>query len=349
MERYVYHVAPEHGPRVVAIGGGTGLSTLLRGLKLYTKQITAIVTVADDGGGSGVLRQDLGMPPPGDIRHCMEALANVEPLMAQLLQYRFREGGLAGQSFGNLLLAALNGIMPTFDQAVEGMSQVLAITGRILPVTTENVQLEAEFENGATVLGESHIGPCKREQDCRIHRVRLLPETAKALPAAMEAIEKAEMIVFAPGSLYTSIIPNLLVDGIVDAIRRSDALKVYACNIMTQEGETEGYTVSDHILALFHHSYAGLFNLCLTNSGAIPQAIVQRYNAVGSEVMFCDKEACEALGVEIVSRPVATVENNRVRHNPGHLARELMALHAERTIRLAGATKQQVPRYKREK
>ena len=345
---YVYHVAPEHGPRVVAIGGGTGLSTLLRGLKLYTKHITAIVTVADDGGGSGVLRHDLGMPPPGDIRHCMEALANVEPLMGQLLQYRFREGGLAGQSFGNLLLAALNGIMPTFDQAVEGMSQVLAITGRILPVTTENVQLKAEFENGTSIVGESVIGVFKKEQNCRIKQVRLLPETAAALPAAIEAIEKAEMIIFAPGSLYTSIIPNLLVNGIVDAIRRSDALKVYACNIMTQEGETEGYTVSDHIRALFNHSCDGLFHLCLTNNGTLPQSVVEKYRQTGAEVMLCDKEACETLGVEIISRAVATVDNGRVRHNPGHLARELMALHAERTIRVAGANKKQIPRYRRE-
>jgi len=334
MERYVYQVAPEHGAKVVAIGGGTGLSTMLRGLKLYTKQLTAIVTVADDGGGSGVLRQDLGMPPPGDIRHCMEALANVEPLMAQLLRYRFREGGLAGQSFGNLILAALNGIMPSFEQAVEGMSQVLAITGRILPVTTENVLLEAEFENGNTVLGESKICRFKKEQDCRIRRVRLLPENPPALQAAIEAIEEAEMIIFAPGSLYTSIIPNLLVDGIAEAVRRSDALKVYACNIMTEPGETEGYTVSDHIRALFRHSYHGLFNLCLTNSGAIPQGVLQRYQQEGAETIFCDREACEALGVEIVSRPVATVENGFVRHNPGHLARELMSLHAERTIRV---------------
>ena len=349
MDRYVYQIAPEHGPKVVAIGGGTGLSTLLRGLKRYTKHITAIVSVADDGGGSGVLRQEMGMPPPGDIRHCMEALANVEPLMAQLLQYRFKEGGLAGQSFGNLLLAALNGIMPTFDQAVEGMSQVLAITGRILPVTTENVALEAEFENGATILGESKICQAKKLQDCRIRRVRLLPEDPPALQAAIDAIGEAEMIVFAPGSLYTSIIPNLLVDGIVEAVRRSDALKVYACNIMTEAGETEGYTASDHIRALFRHSYAGLFNLCLTNSGSIPQSVLLRYQQEGSEAIFCDKEACEALGVEIISRPVATVENGYVRHNPGHLARELMSLHAERTIRVVGATTRQESRYQREK
>ena len=346
MERYLYQVAPEHGAKVVAIGGGTGLSTLLRGLKLYTKHLTAIVTVADDGGGSGVLRQEMGMPPPGDIRHCMEALANVEPLMGQLLQYRFKEGGLAGQSFGNLILAALNGILPTFDQAVEGMSQVLAITGRILPVTTENVLLEAEFENGATVLGESRICQFKKEQDCRIRCVRLLPEKPPALQAAITAIEEAEMIVFAPGSLYTSIIPNLLVDGIVDAVRRSDALKVYACNIMTEAGETEGYTVSDHIRALFRHSYPGLFNLCLTNSGSIPQAILQRYQQEGAEAIFCDKDACEALGVEIITRSVATVENGYVRHNPGHLARELMALHAERTIRVVD---QKSSRYQRER
>lgn len=348
MERYLSHIAPEHGPRVVAIGGGTGLSTLLRGLKLYTRQITAIVSVADDGGGSGVLRQDLGMPPPGDIRHCMEALANVEPLMSQLLQYRFKEGGLAGQSFGNLLLAALDGIMPTFDQAVAGMSQVLAITGKILPVTNENVLLEAELENGVRILGESIIPDRKKEENCRIRQMRLQPEHPQALPAAVEAIERAEMIVLAPGSLYTSIIPDLLVDGIVDAIRRSDALKIYACNIMTQEGETEGYTASDHIRALFRHSCPGLFSLCLTNSAPLPQSVLQRYGKVGAEAVFCDREACDALGVEIISRPLATVENGRVRHNPGHLARELMALHAERTIRLAD-NGIRLSRYQREK
>ena len=181
------------GPKIVAIGGGTGLSTMLRGLKLHTRNLTAIVTVADDGGGSGVLREDLGMPPPGDIRHCMEALANAEPVMEQLLSYRFPSGSgrLTGQSFGNLILAALNGIYPSFDEAVARMSEVLAISGRILPVTNENVQLEATFENGTSVVGESKIFQFKKEQDCRIRSVRLLPERPAALPAAVEAIEEA--------------------------------------------------------------------------------------------------------------------------------------------------------------
>ena len=230
----------------MAIGGGTGLSTMLRGLKRHTNNLTAIVTVADDGGGSGVLRQELGMPPPGDIRNCLEALANVEPLMSELLHYRFTEGSLRGQSFGNLFLAALNGISGSFDQAVSRMSQVLAITGTVLPVTTANVQLEAEFENGARVLGESKIFYCKKREDCRIRRVRLLPERPPALAPAIAAIEEADMILLGPGSLYTSIIPNLLVDGIAEAILRSDALKIYIANVMTQEGETEGYSNSDH-------------------------------------------------------------------------------------------------------
>ena len=171
------------GPRIVAIGGGTGLSTMLRGLKSRTRSLTAIVTVADDGGGSGMLRQDLGMPPPGDIRHCMEALANAEPVMQQLLTYRFPEGSgnLTGQSFGNLILAALNGISDSFDQAVARMSEVLAISGRVLPVTNENVALEATFENGTRVLGESKISAFKKEQDCRIESVRLLPEHPKVI------------------------------------------------------------------------------------------------------------------------------------------------------------------------
>ena len=334
MESYLYRIPPEQGPRVTVIGGGTGLSTLLRGLKLYTKNLTAVVTVADDGGGSGMLRHDLGMLPPGDVRSCLEALANTEPLMQRLMHYRFTEGTLAGQSFGNLFLAALSEILPSFDQAVESLSQILAITGRVLPVTNENVRLVAELENGARVAGESSISGCNRRHGCRIRRVRLRPAGAQALPAVLEAIREADMVVLGPGSLYTSIIPNLLVGGVVDAIMDSGALKVYVCNVMTQAGETEGYTAADHIRALFDHAWPGLFDICLTSDSPIPRSIAERYLAEGAEPLLCDREACEALGVEVISRPVASVENDLVRHNPGHLARELMALHAERNMRL---------------
>ena len=290
------------GPRIVAIGGGTGLSTMLRGLKSRTRSLTAIVTVADDGGGSGMLRQDLGMPPPGDIRHCMEALANAEPVMQQLLTYRFPEGSgnLTGQSFGNLILAALNGISDSFDQAVARMSEVLAISGRVLPVTNENVALEATFENGTRVLGESKISAFKKEQDCRIESVRLLPEHPKALPEAVRAIGEAELILLGPGSLYTSVIPNLLVDGIADAVRTSDALKIYICNIMTQDGETEGMTASDHVKALLDHSGPGLVDLCLCNSAPVRPGLVERYREEDAAPIVVEEQDCRIESVRLL-------------------------------------------------
>ncbi len=333
----LYHGPSGKGPRIVAIGGGTGLSTMLRGLKRYTNNITAIVTVADDGGGSGVLRQELGMLPPGDIRNCLEALANVEPLMSDLLHYRFTEGSLRGQSFGNLFLAALNGISGSFEQAVSRMSQVLAITGRVLPVTNVDVQLEAEFENGARVLGESKIFFCKKQEQCRILRVRLLPERPTALPEALDAIHNADMILLGPGSLYTSIIPNLLVDGITEAILATDALKIYVGNVMTQEGETEGYSHADHIRALFEHSAPGLFSLSLVNSLHIPEQVCQRYALEGAEPVRMDRQACAALGVELISRPVSSVINGYVRHDGELLAAALLELHARSCVRIAGA------------
>ena len=328
---------PRSGPRIVAIGGGTGLSTMLRGLKEYTSNLTAIVTVADDGGGSGVLRQELGILPPGDIRNCLEALANTEPLMRQLMHYRFTEGSLAGQSFGNLFLAALNGISPSFDEAVARMSQVLAITGRVLPVTTADVQLEAQLENWDRVVGESNIFYCKKREARRIQKVRLLPEHPRALPCALEAIAQADMIVFGPGSLYTSIIPNLLVDGIVDTVRRSDALKVYVANVMTQDGETEGYTLSDHIRAMFQHAGGGgLFSLCLVNDAIIPPDLVASYAQEGAEPLRLDRPACQGLGVEVVARPLVSLEGGLVRHDPRRLAAALLDLHSQRSVRLAG-------------
>ncbi|MEF9972027.1 MAG: YvcK family protein, partial [Oscillospiraceae bacterium] len=214
---------PAVEPRVVVIGGGTGLSNMLRGLKRYTGKLTAIVTMADDGGGSGTLRDELGMPPPGDIRNCLQALANTEPTMEQLLSYRFKDGCLKGQSMGNLFLAALNDISGSFDEAVRKMSEVLAITGRVLPVTTEDVRLFASFDDGTEVLGESKIMAHKKSGDRRISRVNLIPENPPALQDSIDAISQAELILLGPGSLYTSIIPNLLTAGITEAIASSDA------------------------------------------------------------------------------------------------------------------------------
>ena len=320
----------ENGPRIVAIGGGTGLSTMLRGLKKYTKNLTAIVTVADDGGGSGVLRREIGMPPPGDIRNCMESLANVEPIMEQLLTYRFRDGSLSGQSFGNLLLAALNGITASFEEAVAQMSQVLAITGRVLPVTGADVQLEAVFENGSRVVGESSIFSFKKEQDCRIHHVALIPEHPKALPAALEAICQADLIILGPGSLYTSIIPNLLVDGVVEEICRARALKLYVCNIMTQDGETEGYTAADHVCALLEHGAPGLVDVCLANSEEVRQGLVERYQREDAAPLLVDRERVEQMGLELVERPVASHTSNYARHSQTRLAQAIMEIYDQR-------------------
>lgn len=318
------------GPRIVAIGGGNGLSTMLRGLKTHTRNLTAIVTVADDGGGSGMLRQDLGMPPPGDIRNCMQALANVEPVMEQLLAYRFTEGSLTGQSFGNLLLAALNGISDSFDRAVARMSEVLAITGRVLPVTNSDVQLEAVFENGSRVIGESKIFQFKKEQNCRIEHVRLLPEHPPALPEALRAIEQADLILLGPGSLYTSVIPNLLVDGIVDAVCASPALKLYICNIMTQDGETEGMTAAEHVAAVLRHGAPGLVDICLANSAVVRPGLVERYRMEDAAPITVDRAAVEALGVELIERPLSSETSDFARHSVTRLAQAILEIYRDR-------------------
>ncbi len=313
-------------PRIAVIGGGHGLATMLRGLKLYTKNITAIVTVADDGGGSGTLRDELGMLPPGDIRNCILALANTEPAMERLLDYRFTEGSLAGQSFGNLFLAALNGISDTFDQAVRRMGEVLAITGRVLPVTNQSVHLEAEFENGETVLGESKIFYAKKQTDSPIRRVRLVPEHPKALPESIDALLGADLIVLGPGSLYTSVIPNLLVDGIAEAIVCSRALKVFVLNIMTQDGETEGYAGPDHLRALLAHGGDGLVDVCLANSEPVPPVLAESYRAEGAEPLAICADEIERMGVRVVTAPLLAHGDLYVRHDTRRLAQTLIEL-----------------------
>ena len=319
------------GPEIVVIGGGTGLSTMLRGLKRQSENITAIVTVADDGGGSGMLRQDLGMPPPGDVRNCIQALANTEPTMEKLLGYRFTEGSLKGQSFGNLFLAALNGMSGTFDEAVRKMSEVLAITGRVLPVTNENVYLAAEFDDGSEILGESKIADFKKSLGARILRVRLIPERPPALPQVIEAINAADMIVLGPGSLYTSIMPNLLTEGVAQAVAESDAFKVYVLNVMTQDGETEGYTASDHIGALFSNSGERLFDWCLANDREIPAELREKYEKEGAEPVYVDEREVHELGVGLLRAPVAGWASGYVRHDPDALAKELLRLYLEKS------------------
>ena len=324
----------ERGPKIVAIGGGTGLSTMLRGLKKYTRNLTAIVTVADNGGGSGMLRQDLGMPPPGDIRHCMESLANTEPIMEKLLTYRFTEGVLAGQSFGNLILAALNGVTGSFEAAVAEMSHVLAITGRVVPVTSADVQLEAVFENGARVVGESQIAACKKEQDCRIHHVALIPDHPRATPAAIAAIGEADLILLGPGSLYTSVIPNLLVEGVARAVAQADAPKLYICNIMTQDGETEGYTAADHLEALLVHGAPGLLDLCLANTAPVDPGLLEKYREEDAAPLNVDRERIAKLGLELVERPVASERGSYARHDPDRLARAILEIYRRRAMRI---------------
>ena len=326
------------GPKIAAIGGGTGLSTMLRGLKKYTDRLTAIVTVADDGGGSGVLRREMGILPPGDVRQCMQALANTEPVMEQLLGYRFPEGQLKGQSFGNLLLAALNGMAGSFEEAVAMMGQVLAISGRVLPVTNADVQLEAVFENGARVVGESHIFNAKKQQDCRIHHVSLVPEHPKALPDALHAISEADLILLGPGSLNTSVIPNLLVDGVADTIRASHAQKFYICNIMTQDGETEGYTAADHLAALLRHGTADMVELCLANSSPIPPELAERYRAEGAEALTVARERLAQMGIELVERPLAAPSGDVARHDPDALASAVLDIYRARAVHIYGGS-----------
>lgn len=312
-------------PRIAAIGGGHGLSSMLRGLKRYTKYITAIVTVADDGGGSGMLREDLGMLPPGDIRNCIMALANTEPTMEQLLNYRFTEGSLTGQSFGNLFLAAMNGISGSFDEAVQRMGDVLAITGRVLPVTNQNVYLEAEFDNGSRTLGESKIFYAKKINDCRIRQVRLVPEHPQALQDSIDAILQADIIVIGPGSLYTSIIPNFLVDGICEAIRASGAVREYILNIMMQDGETDGYTGEDHVRALLEHAGGGVIDVCIANNAPVPEKWLTPYRQEGVGQIELDREKIEALGVALREFPLC-LPGRYIRHDPDALSRAILSV-----------------------
>lgn len=312
----------EKGFRIVVVGGGTGLSTLLHGLKEYTSNITAIVTVADDGGSSGRLRQDMGVLPPGDIRNCLVALADAEPLMGKLFQFRFGEGTeLKGHSFGNLFITAMSKVTGDFDAAIKESSKVLAIRGSVVPSTLEKVTLTAEHADGSKTVGESKIPDAKSP----IRKVYLNPVNCKATNEAVDAIRKADTIVLGPGSLYTSIMPNLLVERIRQEIASSRAVKIYICNVMTQQGETDGYKASDHLRAIVEHTVPGIVNYCIINTAKVPQDLQAKYEAEGSYPVVPDTENLKKMKCKTVEAHLISAKD-LIRHDPGKLAKMIVDL-----------------------
>jgi len=312
----------DSGERVVAIGGGTGLSTMLRGLKHYSSNITAIVTMADDGGSSGMLREH-GMLPPGDLRNCIAALAEAEPLMMKLFQHRFEGlGVLKGHSVGNLIVAAMFEMTGDFDQAVRETSKVLAIRGRVLPSTLEDVRLGAELKDGTRIEGQVNVNKAEN-----IASVFLIPAQVGALPSVVKAIEEAEIIVIGPGSLFTSIIPNLLVPEIAGAIKASRAPKIYVCNVMTQPSETKDFSAGDHVRALIHHIGKGVITHVLLNSGKVPADVLARYETGGAKFIAPEETEIEMLGVRPIHGAFVDV-SNVVRHNPQKLSAAIFRLAA---------------------
>jgi uncharacterized cofD-like protein len=314
------------GRRVVAIGGGTGLPVVLTALKRYlggrVTALTAVVTVTDDGGSSGRLREEFQVLPPGDIRNCLVALADVEPLMAELFQFRFPgEGGLAGHNFGNLFLAALTQVTGNFLQAIRISGKVLAVRGTILPSTLDVVRLGADLADGRRVVGESQI----RRQGAAIRRVFLEPADTRALPEVLEAIAHAHVIVLAPGSLYTSLIPNLLVGGIADALRAAAALKIGVANLMTEPGETDGMSLGDHLEALYAHGGRGVLDGIVAHGRRFPADVVARYARAGAMPVTADRERVRALGVWVTEADLAG-PTELARHHPEKLGRILARL-----------------------
>lgn len=329
------HRRGENGIRVVAIGGGTGLSTLLKGLKRHTvtgaekphdssyiSDLTAVVTVSDDGGSSGRLRRELNMLPPGDVRNCLVAVSEDENLLSKLFQYRFSSSGdLEGHSFGNLFLAALTAMTGDFAVAVKKASEILATRGHILPATSANVELEAIMDDGSHVRGETRITASEK----RVMELTMVPAHPEPLPQALQAIAQADVITVGPGSLFTSLIPNLLVRGIPEAIAASRAVKVFICNLMTEANESLHMSASDHIMAIYAHAGHGLFNYALVNSAPVSRRMLEKYAKEQAEPVMCDIPLIESLGVKCIAGNFLE-ERDVVRHATDRLARELLRL-----------------------
>ena len=308
------------GPAITVVGGGHGLSVLLRGIKQATSNVTAVVTVADDGGSSGRLREELGMIPPGDLRNCLVALADTEPLMEKLFQHRFEgDSQLSGHSFGNLFIAAMAQVTGDVETALKESSKVLAVKGRVLPASKEFVRLDAIMEDGSIVCGESKIP----EANKKIHRVKLFPEHVEAVQSSLDARRDAEAIVLGPGSLYTSIMPNLLVEGIGDALCRSRAVKIYICNVMTQPGETDGYTASMHVKAILDHAGRNAVDYVICNSTPVPEDLKKKYAEAGAYPVIVDEDVLKALGVGVIKADLIT-NHDAIHHDPKKLAESVM-------------------------
>jgi len=318
--------------KIVAVGGGTGLSILLRGLKEVSTEITAVVTVADDGGGSGVLREDLGMLPPGDVRNCILALANEEPVLQDLFQFRFQEGRLKGQNFGNLMIAAMTGISESFSSAIKKTSDIFAITGEVFPVSEDDLVLYAKLTDGTTIVGESNIPLEAIKRDKPIDKIWIEPSDARTHATIIDRIKNADVITIGPGSLYTSIIPNLLVDGIVEAINTCHAEVFYVCNMMTQPGETDNMTAGDHLKAIFKHTKLRKIHYIIVDSGEIDSEAKDRYKSEYAEhvVVTADDKIWFATNtIEMIEGHFIDIKKGYIRHDALKISQEIIN-HVER-------------------
>ncbi len=321
-------------PKIVVIGGGTGLPVLLRGLKQYPVDITAIVTVADDGGSSGRIREDLEIPPPGDIRNVLAALSDVEPLVEKMFQHRFVQSNeLSGHSLGNLILAAMTNITGDFVHAIQEMSKVLNVRGKVLPATNQAIVLHAEMEDGSIVSGESRIP----EAGKKIKKVFLSPADVQPLSETTTAIREADLIVVGPGSLYTSILPNLLVPRLGMEVCNAKARKVYVCNLMTQAGETLHYSASDHVKAIYEHLQCACLDTILVNNEEVPRQMKLRYKEESAQPVHFDVANLLELGLDVVQEQIMTFEKEYIRHDTKKVAEILYDLLIEETQSLYGS------------
>lgn len=313
--------------KIVAIGGGSGISTILSGIKKYTSKVSAIISVSDNGGSTGRLRNDLGIIAPGDIRNCLVSLANTDTYMKKLFDYRFPEGELKGHCFGNIFLAALDGVFNDFGKAIYKTGEILSITGKVYPLTLENTSLIAQLENGMIVRGESQIPEFSQEQKSRISRVFLDPYEVELYEDSKKDIESADLIILGPGSLYTSILPNLLAKDMVDLIEKSSAKVVYVVNVVTQKGETGGYSIKDHYDAVIKHSKKSIVDAIIVNNGKVDKELVDKYEKTGGELLYLNDEERKFFkenNIDIIEEDFIRIIDNQIRHNADKLSEMLI-------------------------